>query len=59
MVSGAEGMPAAGSLGSLMEPVNMQGSEAFGFEADAGEDQRNLVVPVSGTAAEAVQSFLE
>ena len=37
----------------------MQGSEAFGFEADAGEDQRNLVVPVSGTVAEAVQSFLE
>ena len=52
-------MSVAGSLGSLMEPVNMQGSEAFGFEADAGEDQRNLVVPVSGTAAEAVQSFLE
>jgi hypothetical protein len=30
-----------------------------GFEADAGEDQPNLVVPVSGTAAEAVQSFLK
>ena len=31
----------------------------IGFEADAGKDQPNLVVPVSGTAAEAVQSFLE
>jgi hypothetical protein len=30
-----------------------------GFEADAGEDRRNLVVPVSGTVAKAVQSFLE
>ena len=30
-----------------------------GFEANAGEDQPNLVVPVSGTAAEAMQSFLE
>jgi len=29
------------------------------FEADAGKDRRNLVVPVLGTAAEAVQSFLE
>ncbi len=31
----------------------------IGFEADAGEDRPNLVVPVSGTAAEAVQSYLK
>ena len=31
----------------------------IGFEADAGKDRLNLVVPVSGTAAEAVQSFLK
>jgi hypothetical protein len=31
----------------------------IGFEADAGEDWLNLVVPVLGTAVEAVQSFLK
>jgi hypothetical protein len=29
------------------------------FEADAGKDRRNVVVPVSGSAEEAVQSFLK
>ena len=31
----------------------------IGFEANAGNDRHNLVVTVSGTAAEAIQSFPE
>jgi hypothetical protein len=45
-----------GVLDGSCEQARIRG---FGFEADAGEDRRNLVVPVSGTTAEAVQSFLE
>jgi hypothetical protein len=30
-----------------------------GFEADASENRRDLVVPVAGTSAETVQRFLE
>ena len=46
-----------GAVGGVCEHARIQG---IGFEADAGKDRRNLVIPVSGTAAdEAVQSFLE
>ncbi len=45
-----------GVIDGACEQARIRG---VGFEADAGEDQCNFVVPVSGTTAEAVQSFLE
>ncbi len=45
-----------GAVDGACEHARIRG---IGFEANAGNDRHNLVVTVSGTAAEAIQSFPE
>ena len=61
MVRGAAaaGISVAGLLGVAYAACEHTWVRGVGFEADASENRRDLVVPVAGTSAETVQRFLE